>query len=85
MLYFVRPSFKVVEEGLILNKTKHLQNQFVGVFYLVPALSFILPMEPQETFKLKQNNNIFPFILFISNIPNIFVNKNTNSITYGTN
>jgi hypothetical protein len=42
MLSLFRPSFEVVKEGRILKKIKHLQNQIVGVFYLVLDLSFDL-------------------------------------------
>jgi len=42
MLCLFRPSFEVVEEGRILNKTKHLQRQNVSVFCLVPGLRQVL-------------------------------------------
>jgi hypothetical protein len=42
MLSVFRLDFEVVKEGRIFNKIKHLQNQIVGVFYLVPGWSQVL-------------------------------------------
>jgi hypothetical protein len=37
-----RPSFEVVKEGRILKKSKHLQTQIVGVFYLLSVWCQVL-------------------------------------------
>jgi hypothetical protein len=37
MLSVISPTSEVVKEGRILNKIKHLQTRFAGVFYFTPG------------------------------------------------
>ena len=65
MLTDIRPSFEVAKKGWILKKIKHLQNQIISVFYLVPV-GVILTMPIEDFNKVGSNYN--HWFLFQSNL-----------------